>query len=727
MKTQFFKPLSLLLATVISLGIASPRLTSGQSCCGVAPGQAVDTLVTGYQSPDSYFVVQVISPTTAIPLGSYSGWCAEEFVDIPLFGNTGQNPASYNGKIYMSCDPNINTYLANEPAALNGNWQAVNWILNHKTGYSWSDVQAAIWYFVGSGQSPKPTPYPVTAPYPPGAPYPFVPPSYTSTDQGLVDALVVQATANSPSWTPQCGVDKIAAILLFDTPTADLQLLFIEVTCPCPTPPPLSLTCQGGSGQVGQPFTSQLGVSGGTAPFTYTISAGSLPSGLTLNPSTGLIYGTPTAAGSFSFTAQVTDSSTPVQTAFSTCSGGCTPAACTTTWDFSNPSGCLGVSQTYIAGGLTITAYGYDGSGHPVKLYGKTGGGDENGLGLCGQKDNEITVNHYVVLDLIDLINKNAQNAQMWIGSAQKGELYDIAGSSDGSHWTPLLTGQNLDYTLFAIPGYPAYRYISVTANGSKNCYANVLLGAVSVDCVGACTITIAPPPPPPHNCTYTIGYYKNHPSAITPLPVYLGTLGGAKTLVVDTQQKGVDVLSQNVYCSPSDGITKLYAQLLAAKLNIANGADGSAIASVIAAADAFLAIHNCNDWSSLKPSDACLVLVWQCALDSYNNGNIGPGHCGDSTCNTGGQNGGDDGSDNGGKNCQGSNDNGQNNNGGKNCQGGNSNQGNNGWNGGNGYNGGANCQSGNGGQGNDHSGNQGNNQNGGNGNNNCNNNGGHH
>ncbi len=697
MKIQVFKPLSLLLATIISLGIASPRLISGQSCCGVAPGQAVDTLITGFQSPDSFFVVDVINPTTAIPLGSYPGWCAEEFVDLPLLGNTGQTPASYNGKIYMSCDPNINTYLANEPAALNGNWQAVNWILNHKAGYSWSDVQAAIWNFVGSGQPPAPTPYPVTTPYPTGAPYPFVPPSLNG-DQTQVDTLVAQAKANAPSWTPQCGVDKIAAILLFDTSTTpDLQLVFIEVTCPCPTPPKLSLTCQGGSGQVNLPFTpSHLVVSGGTAPFTYTISAGSLPPGLTLDANTGIISGTPLTPGAFSFTATVQDATGA--TANSTCSSGCNSAPCTTTWDFSNPSGCLGVSQTYIAGGMTITAYGYDGSGHSVKLYGKTGGGDENGLGLCGQKDNEITVNHYVVLDLADLIAKGAQNPQMWIGSVQSGEFYDIAGSPDGTTWTPLLTKGSLDYTPFPMPGYPNYRYLSVTANGSKNCYANVLLGAVSVDCVGACTITIAPPPPPPHNCTYTIGYYKNHPSAIAPLPVYLGTQGGAKTLVVDTQQKGVDVLSQKVYCSPSDGITKLYAQLLAAKLNIANGADGSAVASVIAAADAFLATHNCNDWSSLLAPDQFKVLLWQCALDSYNNGNIGPGHCGDSTCGNGGKSGDDDGSDNGGNNCHsGNNTGGDDNNSGNNCQGGN------------------------GGQGNDHSDDHG--QNGGN----CNNNRGHH
>jgi len=64
------------------------------------------------------------------------------------------------------------------------------------------------------------------------------------------------------------------------------------------------------SGEVGVAYSNQLTVTGGTSPFTWSVSAGTLPPGLTLNASTGLLSGTPTAAGSSTFTVRVVDAST---------------------------------------------------------------------------------------------------------------------------------------------------------------------------------------------------------------------------------------------------------------------------------------------------------------------------------------------------------------------------------------------------------------------------------
>ena len=60
------------------------------------------------------------------------------------------------------------------------------------------------------------------------------------------------------------------------------------------------------TGTVGTPYISAISVAGGTAPYSFTKS-GSLPSGLTMDPTTGAITGTPTTAGPSTLTVTVTD------------------------------------------------------------------------------------------------------------------------------------------------------------------------------------------------------------------------------------------------------------------------------------------------------------------------------------------------------------------------------------------------------------------------------------
>ena len=57
----------------------------------------------------------------------------------------------------------------------------------------------------------------------------------------------------------------------------------------------------------GHAYSQTVVASGGTAPYTYSISAGALPPGLTLNAATGVISGTPTSPGTASFTVQARD------------------------------------------------------------------------------------------------------------------------------------------------------------------------------------------------------------------------------------------------------------------------------------------------------------------------------------------------------------------------------------------------------------------------------------
>lgn len=75
------------------------------------------------------------------------------------------------------------------------------------------------------------------------------------------------------------------------------------VNCPGITVNPASLP----NGAVGTPYNQVVSATGGTAPYTFVISSGALPTGLLLNPTTGAITGTPTTAGTFTFTITATD------------------------------------------------------------------------------------------------------------------------------------------------------------------------------------------------------------------------------------------------------------------------------------------------------------------------------------------------------------------------------------------------------------------------------------
>jgi Putative Ig domain len=63
-----------------------------------------------------------------------------------------------------------------------------------------------------------------------------------------------------------------------------------------------------GSGTVGVAYSESLTASGGTGGYNFSIASGSLPPGLSLS-SGGVISGTPTTAGTYTFGVEATDSS----------------------------------------------------------------------------------------------------------------------------------------------------------------------------------------------------------------------------------------------------------------------------------------------------------------------------------------------------------------------------------------------------------------------------------
>ncbi len=92
----------------------------------------------------------------------------------------------------------------------------------------------------------------------------------------------------------------------FQTASGGTAKYTLNVTVPAPGT--LTVTLVGStSATVGKPYSAVLQATGGVPPYTWKLTAGSLPPGLSLGAD-GSIIGTPTTEGSFSFAVQVTDS-----------------------------------------------------------------------------------------------------------------------------------------------------------------------------------------------------------------------------------------------------------------------------------------------------------------------------------------------------------------------------------------------------------------------------------
>jgi hypothetical protein len=119
--------------------------------------------------------------------------------------------------------------------------------------------------------------------------------------------------------------------------------------------------------------------------------------------------------------------------------------------------------------------------------------------------------------------------------------------------------------------------------------------------------------------CTLTQGFWKNHPDA---WPVSSLTLGS----VSYSQAQLLSILETPV---KGNGLVQLAHQLIAAKLNVASGASGSSIAGSIVSADTLigaLIVPPVGD-GSLSTEDTSSL---NDALDAFNEGATGPGHCED-------------------------------------------------------------------------------------------------
>ncbi|MBN2417608.1 putative Ig domain-containing protein [bacterium] len=118
--------------------------------------------------------------------------------------------------------------------------------------------------------------------------------------------------------------------------------LFIVVNVPLLTITADTLT----GAEPGSPYADSVTVSGGTPPYTWSVTAGSLPFGLTLDGATGIISGTPTAVDEWTFTVSVSDAGPPVQTVSREYSINVEPAPLHITTDSPLPEGSRNIAYS---------------------------------------------------------------------------------------------------------------------------------------------------------------------------------------------------------------------------------------------------------------------------------------------------------------------------------------------------------------------------------------------
>jgi Putative Ig domain len=108
--------------------------------------------------------------------------------------------------------------------------------------------------------------------------------------------------------TPQTAQTTTFTVQVTDQAGQSAQQTFSLTINP---PRPLVITTPSNccpSGAVGTAYSVHFFVDGGVQPFAWSLVAGQFPPGLQLDPS-GLLSGTPTTAGTFTFTVRVTDQS----------------------------------------------------------------------------------------------------------------------------------------------------------------------------------------------------------------------------------------------------------------------------------------------------------------------------------------------------------------------------------------------------------------------------------
>lgn len=134
---------------------------------------------------------------------------------------------------------------------------------------------------------------------------------YTYSGATGLPAGLTLSSSGALSGTPTATGSFTISYSVKDSTTSSLGGSYTQsqsVTLTINALPPLTLAPSSApTGQVGVSYSVSIAATGGNGSYSYSISAGALPPGVSLNTSTGFISGTPTGGGTYAFTVSAND------------------------------------------------------------------------------------------------------------------------------------------------------------------------------------------------------------------------------------------------------------------------------------------------------------------------------------------------------------------------------------------------------------------------------------
>jgi hypothetical protein len=135
--------------------------------------------------------------------------------------------------------------------------------------------------------------------------------SWSITHGSLPTGLSLDTASGVITGVPTKNGKSKFTVQVSDSSMPSPEVRSASLTLVVGAPPQLSVaTTALPDGTAGSSFAESLIATGGSPPYAWSITSGNLPPGVSLD-SSGLISGTPTAPGTYSFVAQVTDSQSP--------------------------------------------------------------------------------------------------------------------------------------------------------------------------------------------------------------------------------------------------------------------------------------------------------------------------------------------------------------------------------------------------------------------------------